>query len=61
MLAIGAVSCALVMAPVLNLLLRPTASANGPPEHPAALAAPRATLMASVAKGIFGGHHCRGA
>ena len=25
-------------------------------EHPAALAAPQATLMASVAKGIFGGH-----
>jgi putative OPT family oligopeptide transporter len=38
MLAIGAVSSALVMAPVLNLL-----------------AAPQATLMAAVSKGMFGG------
>jgi putative OPT family oligopeptide transporter len=55
MLAIGAFSSALVMAPVLNLLLKaygigiPTAS------HPDPLIAPQATLMASVAKGIFGG------
>src|SRR5690606_5696910 len=56
MLAIGALSCALVMAPVLNLL----AQAYGigvPPsaEHPSPLLAPQATLMASVARGIFGG------
>lgn len=55
MLAIGAVSCALIMAPVLNLLA--TAHGIGLPtdEHPNALAAPQATLMASVAKGMFGG------
>jgi len=55
MLAIGGVSSALVMAPVLNLL----ASAYGigvPTEaHPNPLLAPQANLMASVAKGIFGG------
>ena len=55
MLAIGAVSCAFIMAPVLNLLA--TAYGMGVPteEHPNALAAPQATLMASVAKGMFGG------
>ncbi len=55
MLAIGGVSSALVMAPVLNLL----ASAYGigvPTEaHPNPLLAPQANLMASVARGIFGG------
>ena len=55
MLAIGGVSSALVMAPVLNLL----AAANGigvPTEtHPNPLLAPQANLMASVANGIFGG------
>ena len=56
MLAIGAVSCALVMAPVLNLLLAAYGIGERTAEHPAALAAPQATLMASVAKGIFGGH-----
>jgi putative OPT family oligopeptide transporter len=55
MLMIGAFSCALVMAPVLNLLA--AAYGIGPPtaEHPNSLAAPQATLMASVAKGMFGG------
>ncbi len=55
MLGIGAFSCALIMAPVLNLLA--AAYGIGPPtaEHPASLAAPQATLMASVAKGMFGG------
>lgn len=55
MLGIGALSCALIMAPVLNLLA--TAYGIGAPtaEHPNALAAPQATLMASVAKGMFGG------
>jgi len=55
MLAIGAVSCALVMAPVLNLLN--TAYGIGTPsvEHPNPLLAPQATLMAAVAKGMFGG------
>ena len=55
MLGIGAFSCALIMAPVLNLLA--TAYGIGAPtaEHPNALAAPQANLMASVARGLFGG------
>jgi putative OPT family oligopeptide transporter len=55
MLAIGAFSCALIMAPVLNLLS--AAYGIGPPTaaHPNSLSAPQATLMASVAKGLFGG------
>jgi len=55
MLAIGAVSCALVMAPVLNLLLHAYGIGAPTAEHPNALLAPQATLMASVAKGMFGG------
>jgi putative OPT family oligopeptide transporter len=55
MLAIGAVSCALVMAPVLNLLLKAYGIGAPTAEHPNALIAPQATLMASVAKGMFGG------
>ncbi len=55
MLAIGSVSCALVMAPVLNLLAK--AYGIGVPSalHPNPLLAPQATLMASVSKGLFGG------
>lgn len=55
MLGIGAFSCSLVMAPVLNLLAQ--AYGIGPPtaEHPNSLAAPQATLMAAVARGLFGG------
>jgi putative OPT family oligopeptide transporter len=55
MLAIGAISGALVMAPVLNLLQ--SAYGIGTPAHPDvhALAAPQAMLMAAVATGIFGG------
>ncbi len=55
MLGIGAFSCALVMAPVLNLLAAAYGIGAPTPEHPNALAAPQATLMASVAKGMFGG------
>jgi putative OPT family oligopeptide transporter len=55
MLAIGAVSCALVMAPVLNLLLHAYGIGVPTAEHPNPLIAPQATLMASVAKGMFGG------
>jgi putative OPT family oligopeptide transporter len=56
MLMIGAFSCSLVMAPVLNLLA--TAYGIGPKDalHPNSLEAPQAMLMASVAKGLFGGH-----
>jgi putative OPT family oligopeptide transporter len=55
MLAIGAVSCALVMAPVLNLLAKAYGIGVPTPEHPNPLLAPQATLMASVSKGMFGG------
>lgn len=55
MLCIGAISCALVMAPVLNLLAQAYGIGAPTPEHPNALAAPQAVLMASVAKGMFGG------
>lgn len=55
MLAIGAISCALVMAPVLNLLAKAYGIGVPTPEQPNALLAPQATLMASVARGMFGG------
>ncbi len=55
MLCIGAFSCALIMAPVLNLLAAAYGIGAPTPEHPNSLAAPQATLMASVAKGMFGG------
>lgn len=49
MLAIGAFSCALIMAPVLNLLAQAYGIGS------AKLPAPQANLMASVVKGLFGG------
>lgn len=55
MLMIGAFSCALIMAPVLNLLAQAYGIGARDAAHPNALAAPQATLMASVAKGLFGG------
>jgi putative OPT family oligopeptide transporter len=55
MLAIGAVSSALVMAPVLNLLAQAYGIGVPTAEHPNPLLAPQATLMASVSKGLFGG------
>ena len=55
MLAIGAISCALVMAPVLNLLAKAYGIGVPTADHPNPLLAPQATLMASVAKGLFGG------
>jgi putative OPT family oligopeptide transporter len=55
MLAIGAATSALVMAPVLNLLLKAYGIGVPTAEHPDPLLAPQATLMASVAKGMFGG------
>jgi putative OPT family oligopeptide transporter len=55
MLAIGAFSCALVMAPVLNLLAKAYGIGVPTPDHPNPLLAPQATLMASVSKGLFGG------
>jgi putative OPT family oligopeptide transporter len=56
MLAIGAASSALVMAPVLDLLLKAYGIGVPTAEHPSPLIAPQATLMASVAKGMFGGY-----
>jgi putative OPT family oligopeptide transporter len=56
MLAIGAFSCALVMAPVLNLLSAAYGIGAPTAAHPHPLSAPQATLMATVAKGLFGGH-----
>ena len=55
MLAIGAASSALVMAPVLNLLLKAYGIGVPTAQHADPLLAPQATLMASVAKGMFGG------
>ena len=55
MLAIGAISCALVMAPVLNLLAKAYGIGVPTEAHPNPLLAPQATLMASVARGLFGG------
>lgn len=55
MLGIGAISCALVMAPVLNLLAHAYGIGVPTDEHPNPLLAPQATLMASVSKGLFGG------
>lgn len=56
MMGIGAFSCALVMAPVLNLLAVAYGIGPATADHPNALAAPQATLMASVARGLFGGY-----
>jgi putative OPT family oligopeptide transporter len=55
MLAIGSVVCALVMAPVLNLLADAYGIGVPSAAHPKPLLAPQATLMASVARGMFGG------
>lgn len=56
MLIVGVVASAFVMAPILTLLH--TAYGFGPKTiaHPNALTAPQATLMASVAQGVFGGN-----
>jgi putative OPT family oligopeptide transporter len=55
MLAVGAVVCALIMAPVLNLLAKAYGIGIVSPAHPHPLPAAQATLIASVAKGLFGG------
>ncbi|WP_119718740.1 OPT family oligopeptide transporter [Cognatilysobacter tabacisoli] len=55
MLGIGAFSCALIMAPVLNLLAEAYGIGAPTAAKPNSLAAPQATLMASVARGLFGG------
>ncbi len=55
MLIIGTVVSAVVMAPVLNLLLQAYGIGPASAAHPQSLTAPQATLMASVAKGVFQG------
>ena len=55
MLIVGTVVSALIMAPVLNLLLEAYGIGPASPAHPQSLTAPQATLMASVAKGVFQG------
>jgi len=56
MLMIGAFSCALIMAPVLNLLAAAYGIGSPTVQHPNPLPAPQAVLISSVAKGMFGGH-----
>jgi putative OPT family oligopeptide transporter len=55
MLAVGALSCALIMPLVLNLIARAYGIGVPTEAHPDPLLAPQATLMASVARGMFGG------
>jgi putative OPT family oligopeptide transporter len=51
---IGVVSAVMVMSLILNLLLAAYGMGAPTPEQPNALLAPQATLMASVAQGVFG-------
>ncbi len=55
MQVVGVLAGALVMAPILSLLLNAYGIGAVTPEHPNPLAAPQATLMASVATGVFHG------
>jgi putative OPT family oligopeptide transporter len=55
MLIIGVLVSAVVMAPVLNLLLNAYGIGPATPQHPQSLTAPQATLMQSVAEGVFRG------
>jgi len=55
MLIVGTLISALVMAPVLNLLLNAYGIGPATPTHPQSLTAPQATLMQSVAEGVFRG------
>ncbi len=55
MLIIGTGVSAFVMAPILNLLLAAYGIGPHTAAHPQSLTAPQATLMASVARGVFEG------
>jgi putative OPT family oligopeptide transporter len=55
MQSIGVLSASIVMAPVLSLLQHAYGIGIPTPDHPRPLAAPQATLMASVAGGVFEG------
>ncbi|MFQ6675795.1 MAG: OPT family oligopeptide transporter [Fidelibacterota bacterium] len=50
---VGVLSAAVVLAPVLVLIEKAYGIGVPTPEHPNPLAAPQATLMASVAEGVF--------
>jgi len=52
---VGVVAAAAVMAPILSLLLKAYGFGPKTAANPDALAAPQATLMQSVAEGVFGG------
>jgi putative OPT family oligopeptide transporter len=52
---VGIIAAAFVMAPTLTLLLRAYGIGVPTVEHPRPLPAPQATLMASVARGVFQG------
>jgi len=54
MQGLGVVSAVLVIAPILNLLLQAYGIGAPTDQQPNALLAPQATLMASVAEGVFG-------
>ena len=56
MQAVGVLASAFVMAPVLTLLLQAYGIGVATADHPNPLAAPQASLMASVALGVFGGN-----
>ena len=53
MQAVGVLAAAFVVAPILSLLLHAYGIGEATAAHPEPLRAPQATLMASVAKGVF--------
>ncbi len=55
MQVVGVLSSVLLMAPILTLLLQAYGIGVPTAEHPSPLLAPQATLMASVAQGVFEG------
>jgi len=55
MQGVGVMASVLVMAPILTLLLQAYGIGVPTAEHPEPLTAPQATLMASVAQGVFKG------
>ena len=55
MQGVGVIAAAFAIAPVLTLLAKAYGIGVATPEHPNPLRAPQATLMASVAEGVFEG------
>jgi putative OPT family oligopeptide transporter len=53
--ALGVVAAVLVMAPILNVLVGAYGIGAPTAGHPHSLAAPQANLLASIARGVFGG------